>query len=76
METDTARRQLIRWVWSGDGRAGRHQHSWGRGWGRVMGEGKVIQGECVEVAWNKTCKKLAFLGIAQEKECDEEYLGR
>ena len=41
-----------------------------------MGEGKVIRGECVEVAWNKTCKKLAFLGIAQEKECDEEYPGR
>lgn len=33
METDTARGQLIRWVWSGDGRTGYHQHSWVEGVG-------------------------------------------
>lgn len=37
--------QLIRCVWSGDGRTGRHQYSWAQGSGRVMGEDKVIQGE-------------------------------
>lgn len=49
------------------------------GGGGVMGEDKVIQGECVEGEGSgpeMTLQKIGILGIGQEKDPDKEYLGR